>query len=226
MNRLIFPENLKGNVTAFFTGKSPGADREDIGRILKVGIGAFFLPIQKHTDRVIVLESFREPAIADAVITRQEGVLVGVQVADCVPVLLYDRRKEVIGAVHAGWRGTSAGILKNALAAMMDRFRCDAGDVLVAIGPSIRACSYEVGYDVVRAVRHATGEGDYVLLKGERYSIDLAAANRYQAIAMGVPEASVWVSGECTFCNPDKFFSYRYAKGSTGRQGGFIGKMG
>jgi purine-nucleoside/S-methyl-5'-thioadenosine phosphorylase / adenosine deaminase len=226
MNRLIFPENLKGHVTAFFTGKKPGVDKRDITGILKIGEAAVYLPIQKHTDKVIVLESSREPLIADAVITREAGVLIGVQVADCVPVLVYDRRKEVIGAVHAGWRGTSEGILKNTLSTMMDRFMCRAEDILLAIGPSIKSCCYEVGFDVVRAVSRATGEGDYLVLKGERYCLDLPTANKYQAMSVGVPESGIWISGECTFCNPDKYFSYRFAKGSTGRQGGFIGKIG
>jgi purine-nucleoside/S-methyl-5'-thioadenosine phosphorylase / adenosine deaminase len=226
MNRLIFPENLRGHVTAFFTGKDPGANKNDIAGILKIGQEAIYLPIQKHTDKVIVLGSSREPLIADAVITREAGVLIGVQVADCVPVLVYDRRKEVIGAVHAGWRGTSEGILKNTLRTMMEKFMCESSDILIAIGPSIKSCCYEVGYDVVHAVGHGTGEGEYLLHKGERYCLDLPTANKYQAMSVGVPEAGIWLSGECTFCNPDKFFSYRYAKGSTGRQGGFIGKIG
>ena len=225
MNRLIFPENLKSHVTAFFTGKSPGADTRDMAEILKIGAGDFYLPMQRHTDKVLVLESSREPGIGDAVITREAGVLIGVQVADCVPLLLYDPKKDVVGAVHAGWRGTAAGILKNSLRVMEERFRCDPGDILVAVGPSIKACCYEAGYDVVQAVERATGEGDYLVRRGEKYYLDLPKANRHQAIAMGVPEAGIWISEECTFCNPDRFFSYRYARGSTGRQGGFIGKI-
>ncbi|MEJ2684483.1 MAG: peptidoglycan editing factor PgeF [Candidatus Sulfobium sp.] len=224
MNRLVFPENLKGNVTAFFTGRKPGTDTGDIAGILKVRVASFYLPIQKHTGKVIVPGPSREPLIADAVITREAGLFIGVQVADCVPVLLYDPKRAVIGAVHAGWRGTSEGILKNTVRSMMDRFRCEAADILIAIGPGIRSCCYEVGYDVVRAVGHATGEGDYIFRKGEKYCLDLPTANKYQALSMGVPEAGIWISGECTFCNPDRYFSYRYAKGPIGRQGGFIGK--
>lgn len=226
MNSLIFAENFKGHVTALFTGKSPGADTGHIAEILKVKTRDFYLPIQKHTDKVLVLESSREPSIADAVITCEKGVFIGVQVADCVPILLYDPKKEVIGAVHAGWRGTAGGILKNTLRTMEKRFRCDARDVLIAIGPSIKSCCYEVGYDVVQAVERATGEGDYLVRKGEKYYLDLSAANRRQAISLGVAEGGIWISEECTFCSPDKFFSYRYARGSVGRQGGFIGKTG
>lgn len=225
MNRLIFPENLRGHVTAFFTGKNPGAGIKEIAVLLKFRVPAFYLPIQKHTGKVIVLESSREPVVGDAVITRETGVLIGVQVADCLPILVYDRKTDVIGAVHAGWRGTSEGILKNTLRTMMDRFRSDISDILVAIGPSIKSCCYEVGYDVVHPVSRASGDGEYVFSMGEKYYLDLPTANKLQALSMGVPEAGIWISGECTFCNPDKYFSYRYAKGPTGRQGGFIGKI-
>jgi copper oxidase (laccase) domain-containing protein len=76
---------------------------------------------------------------------------------------------------------------------------------------------------VFGAVRDACGGAPFHRKKGEKYYIDLAVANHFQALSMGVPEKNIWVSEECTFCNPEKFFSYRYALGSTGRQGGFIG---
>lgn len=216
---------MKGNVTAFFTDKNLGVNRREIARILGIEESSLYLPIQRHTDRVIVLESSREPLIADAVITRETGVLIGVQVADCVPILVYDREREIIGAVHAGWRGTSEGILKNVLRTMIDKFKSGAKNIVIAVGPSIKWCCYEVGYDVALAVGRATGEGDYLLVRGEKYYLDLPAANKYQAVSMGVPENAIWVCSDCTFCNPEKYFSYRYAKGSTGRQCGFIGKI-
>ncbi len=225
MDRLIFPENLKGHVTAFLTGKNPGANIREIGRLLNIGEGDIFMPIQKHTDKVLILDSSREPRIADAVLTADRGVLLGVQAADCVPILLYDRKKGVCGAVHAGWRGTAEGILKKTIATMGERFMCVASDILVAIGPSIRGCCYEVGDEVVRKVRLATGEGGYFREEGAKYYLDLSAANSLQAVSVGVPEEDIWISPECTFSNPDKFSSYRFAKGTTGRQGGFIGRI-
>jgi len=223
MNRLIFPEIFKGKITAFFTGKDPGAEVPDISRTLKIQRECIYLPVQKHTDKVQILGSDHEPKIADAVITTENGVLIGVRVADCVPVLLWDRARGVIGAVHAGWRGTAAGILKKTLLEMSGRFFCDPKDILVAIGPGIKWCCYGVDHDVVHAVRQATGEGDYVLEKGGKYCLDLPSANKYQAVSAGIPEPNIWISEDCTFCNPGRYFSYRYARGATGRQGGFIG---
>lgn len=225
LKRFICPDIFKGQVTAFFTGKDPGADLADIGGSLRIAPGNIYLPIQKHTDKIVLLESSREPLIADAVITREEGVLIGVRVADCVPVLFYEQERGIIGAVHAGWRGTAAGILKKAIITVAERFGGSAENILVAIGPSIKGCCYEVDHEVAEAVGRATGEGEYRLRRGEKYYLDLPSANKQQALSLGVPAPNIWVSSECTFCNPDKFFSYRFAKGTTGRQAGFIGKI-
>lgn len=222
METLIFPDIFGKHVTAFFTGKSPGADPEGISRIAAVDKQKIYLPIQKHTDRVLVLDSDLSPRIADAVVTSNKGILLGVQVADCVPVLLYDVKRNVIGVVHAGWRGTAASILKKTIETMHERFASFPDDIKIATGPSIRWCCYHVGYDVLESVTKATGNGEYHINRGEAYCLDLASANKYQAISAGINEKNIWLSDECTYCHPDKYYSYRHAKGTTGRQGGFI----
>lgn len=223
MKRCIVPEIFGSRVTAFFTGKAAGADRREISRIIQIAPDAIYLPIQKHTDKIISFDASREPRIGDAVITRAKGVLIGVQVADCVPVLVYEKEKGVVAAVHAGWRGTAAGILKKTIEVIVDRYAGSAGNIVVAIGPAIGGCCYEVGHEVVEAVARTTGKGGYQSKKGEKYHLDLPSANREQALSLGVPDSNIWVSAECTFCNPGKFYSYRFSKGSTGRQGAFIG---
>jgi len=214
---------MKAVASACFTGKNPGADLESIAEMYRTTRDNIYLPIQKHTDRVMVIGASLEPVIADAVITKQKGLLIGVQVADCVPILLCDPLKQVVGAVHAGWRGTAQAILKKTIHIFCGRFFSNPADILVAIGPSIRQCCYEVDGEVIRAVSSATGHGAYFRTKGDKFYLDLAAANQLQALTMGVPEGNVWVSAECTFCSPEKFFSYRFNKGSVGRQAGFIG---
>ncbi|MFO0752587.1 MAG: peptidoglycan editing factor PgeF [Thermodesulfovibrionales bacterium] len=221
---LVIPSLLAGQpVRGFFTTKALNGDLKAVARILSLPSSHIFLPVQKHTDRVIVVDHDLEPRVADAVVTNRAGILVGVQVADCVPLLLYDRKRHAVGAVHAGWRGTGAGILKNTVAVMAERFRSDPSDILVAVGPSIKGCCYEVGHEVVEAVRRASGEGEYYWKKGEKHHIDLPAANRLQALSLGIPPENIGVSGECTFCLPHKYYSYRFGKGATGRQCGFIG---
>ncbi len=222
METLIFPNIFGSRVKAFFTGKTPGSDLQRISELAAIGRKNIYLPIQKHTDKVLLLDSF-EPRIGDAVITDRKDVVIGIQGADCVLVLLYDRRTHATGAVHAGWRGTAAEILKKTIEAMGSRFSSSPSDIVVALGPAIRWCCYSVGYDVIEAVVKTTGAGEYFMVKGERYCLDLPAANRYQAISMGILRENIWMSDECTFCLPEKFYSYRFTKGPTGRQGGFIG---
>jgi polyphenol oxidase len=225
MDRLIYPDLMKAHCMAFFTGKFPGADLAQLGRIFGIGTDKIYMPIQKHTDKIIVIESSLSPVIADAVITKEPGILIGVQVADCVPILLYEKTKGVMGAVHAGWRGTAESILKKTVQTITDRFFCSAEDICIAIGPAIRGCCYHVDFDVFHSVSRATGAGEYFALKGGKYCLDLPKANKYQALDSGIHEENIWLSDECTFCNPDKYYSYRFAKGTTGRQGAFIGKL-
>ncbi len=221
---IVRPPLFNGpGVKGFFSTKATGVDRDVISGIAGVPASGIYMPIQQHTDKVLCIDYDMDPKIADGVITNRQGILIGVQVADCVPVLLYDKKRQVIGAVHAGWRGTAGGILKTALRAMMDRFCSSVPDILIAIGPSIKACCYEVGHEVFEAVEKESGKADYYARKGEKYFIDLPLANKHQAVSLGIPPENIWLSGECTFCHPEKYFSYRFAKGSTGRQGGFIG---
>jgi len=223
METLIFPEIFGSHVTAFFTGKLPGADLDGISKVASINKQKIYLPLQKHTDKILVLDSDLSPRIADAVITNDKGILIGIQVADCVPLLICDTKKPICGVVHAGWRGTAAEILKKTIRTMYDKFNSFPDDIMIAIGPSIRWCCYHVGYDVFESVRRATGNGYYHIQKSDAYCLDLATANKYQATSVGIPEKNIWVSDECTYCYPDRFYSYRYAKGTTGRQGGFIG---
>jgi YfiH family protein len=214
-------------IRAFFTSKHFSENHNSMREALMKEYGLegnkIYLPIQKHTNYVHILESNMGPVTADAVITDRQDVLIGIVVADCVPILIYDQNRKIIGAVHAGWKGTAGGILEKTFRLMMERFKSRPVDVLVSIGPSIKKCSYEVDAHVKEAVEGKTGQGNYIDPEGDKYMLDLAEANRIQALNSGVPEKNIWKSEECTFCNPDIYYSYRYAKETIGRQGGFIG---
>jgi hypothetical protein len=225
MHRVIVPDNLKHGITAFFSGKVPGSDLDQIATIAGISKTQIYLPVQKHTDKVLILDAPLERTIADAVVTGRKGILIGVQVADCVPLLLHDKKKHVMGVVHAGWRGTALSILKKTLDVMKRRFLCEPRDIIMAIGPSIRGCCYAVGPEVSEAVTHASGKGSYSRMKDGKHCIDLALANRQQALCAAISASNIWICEECTFCNPDRYFSYRYAKGAAGRQAAFIGML-
>jgi YfiH family protein len=153
----------------------------------------------------------------DALITRVPGVTVSVRTADCYPILLADTRQRVVAAVHAGWRGTHARIVEKTI----EQMASDPRDVIAAIGPGIGACCYFVGDEVAQlfGLDHAG-------------KIDLAAANRQQLLAMGVPDAQISVQGDCTFCCTEadapfpsafRYFSFRREKDEAGRMISFIG---
>ena len=218
---VIEPGIFKGlPVKAVFTTKSFPTEEGLLKAQLKAE--AVYLPIQKHTDKVLVIEYDLKPKIADAVVTNRIGLAIGIRVADCVPILLYDVRKKVAGAVHAGWRGTAGGIIRKTITMFRQRYNSAPEDVIVAVGPSIKGSCYVVGHEVANAVTEATGEGEYVSMRGENLYVDLPAANRLQALNEGVTAENIWISNECTHCLPDKFHSYRFAKGTAGRQYGII----
>ena len=223
MNNIIFPEIFDKSVKAFFTKKLLGVNTEEICRIFAVKKEDIYLPVQKHTDNVQVIGSALEAQVADSLLTKRKGILIGVQVADCVPVLLHDSKRLLAGAVHAGWKGTASQIIKKTIILMMDEFGSFPEDIKIAIGPSIRWSCYQVSMDVKEIICEATGEGDYYLNKDGRYYVDLASANRCQAMSIGIPDGNIWVSRECTYCNPQDYHSYRYEKTYNGAQGGFIG---
>jgi YfiH family protein len=147
----------------------------------------------------------------DALITDRPGVALSIRTADCFPILLADPEHRAVAAIHAGWRGTEQGIVGRTLDAMRSHFDTSPARVAVAIGPGIGACCYEVGEDV--ALRFGfRGAG----------RIDLAAVNREQLIRAGVPPSRIDTLGHCTFCEPERFFSYRRDREQAGRMISFI----
>lgn len=212
---------------AFFTGKTTGIEPYRLFSIIGESV-SLYMPRQLHTNNVIVIKKGEEnahalPEVGDAVVTNIQGLLIGVQTADCVPIVLYDRSAKVVAAIHAGWRGTAQGILKSSIEAMKTQFTSLPEAILAAIGPAIGPCCYEVGQEVISAVTGATGEGDYVTSNGDKWFVDLQKANFYQALASGISGENIWLSTHCTGCMPDLYHSYRKTKGTSGRQGAFIG---
>ena len=147
----------------------------------------------------------------DALVTRVPGVAVSVRTADCFPILLADPETRAVAAIHAGWRGTAAGIVTSALARMRSEFGTGPGNVYAAIGPGIGRCCYEVGLDVARqfGLREAG-------------NLDLAVENKIQLIAAGLQPDRIELVGGCTFCHPAQFFSWRRDQDRAGRMISFI----
>jgi YfiH family protein len=181
---------------------------------------------QVHSADVIVADSPRLPETpplqADAILTAQPGLTLLMRFADCVPILLYDPVRSAAGIVHAGWLGTVRAAVRAAVETMQAAFGSRPADVLAAIGPSIGPDHYEVGADVIHAVRNSFGADASALLpmRDGRTYFDLWAANRLLLEGAGVKY--IEVSGLCTACHVDDWFSHRAEKGRTGRFGAMI----
>jgi YfiH family protein len=166
----------------------------------------------------------------DGLITDAPGVMLAVGTADCVPVLVVDVEKRVVGAFHAGWRGTVAGITEKGVAMMRREFGSRVEDLRAAVGPGIGACCYSVGEEV-RAEFGARFDYAEELFRvgGEsKLYVDLWEANRRQLLTAGLGAAQIVVVGECTACARDargdrKYFSHRAERGVAGRMLSAVG---
>jgi polyphenol oxidase len=205
---------------------------------------------QIHSDIIRFVDSPAEKQLAgDGLITATPGLLLGIQAADCLPIMLVDPRHRAVGVFHAGWRGTLKRIVEKGVGEMRRRFGSRPQDLKAAIGPSIQDCCYEVGAEVrekfesqfaytakvFREVEEsdpvrekypmlfltARAPGHSVLPK--KIFLDLVEANRQQLLATGVPAKSIKASPLCTNCHTDLLFSYRAEKGKTGRMMGVVG---
>ena len=186
----------------------------------------------------------------DALITRERGILLTIQTADCIPILLTDTKNRAVAAIHSGWRGTLARIAAKALGRMQMEFGTKPKDVIAALGPGIGRCCYEVGEEVAKEFAAqfpearewfdgpfdalAAGESDpnwlpWLTMKPPghappplRVQLDLIAANRAILAAAGIAPKNISSSGHCTACRTDLFFSYRRER-ATGRMMAAIG---
>lgn len=200
--------------------------------------------------RATAADAKRErPWRADGLITDEPGLLLGIQTADCIPVLLADRKRRVVGAFHAGWRGTVKRIVESGVGRMRLEYGCRPEDMVAAIGPGVGACCYAVGEEVLsefesqfayaRELFHEVYSTDAVRNKypmlfltqrapghspiGPSLHLDLVEANRRQLLAAGLKARAIHVVGGCTSCQTEMFFSHRASQGHAGRMMAVIG---
>ena len=208
---------------------------------------------QIHSGLVHILKSKdripENPLRGDGLITSHKNVLLGIQIADCVPVLVVDAKRGAVGAFHAGWRGTVKRIVERGVGSMRAVFGSRGEDLQAAIGPCIHACCYAIGDEVIEEFESQfTYSNDlfseiydrdpikekYPLLFltarapghsniGPQKHLDLVEANRRQLLDAGVPSDRIWAAEECTSCRTDLLFSHRAEAGYTGRMIGVVG---
>jgi YfiH family protein len=234
------PDNVTANRGLFVSAATGG--KEILGMVT-------LRQIHSSLIRRVAADDINTSLKGDGLLTDQPGVLLGIQTADCIPVLVADRKNRAVAAFHAGWRGTLARIVENGVGRMRLEFGSKPENLIASIGPGIGQCCYSVGdevreqfesqfpyapelfrevydsdpvkekYPMLFLTARAPGHSEL----GPGMHLDLVEANRRQLLAAGLKKGSIFVTGQCTGCNTDRFFSHRMEQGFTGRMMSVIG---
>ena len=183
----------------------------------------FIVANQTHSDHIKIIDkpvtrgwesSLDAIEDCDALITNLPHMVLTILTADCVPILLYDPVQKIVAAVHAGWKGSKAQIVKKTVKKMIQKFGSNASDIKAGIAPSIGACCYEVGKEVAE---HFFDTPHACKQKEEKYMLDLPHVNKQQLLDTGLKEEHIEMSHICTSCEVKHYFSYRKEQGCSGR---------
>jgi YfiH family protein len=198
-------ENVRKNREVFYGG-------------LGIGLHELAIPDQVHGSAVVCARQAGSYSGTDGLITTASRVFLCVTVADCVPLLMVDPVARAVAAVHAGWRGTVAGIAALAVARLQDECAAVPGRIVAYLGPSAGICCYRVSEDLASRF-----DGRFVYRDETRVLVDLKMANRHQLIESGVRPENIETSPHCTISEPALFHSYRRDKDRSGRLMAVIG---
>ena len=260
LSRVFCDDDAQGELNLGFTAPHGQAmdDRETVAqnrRLLAEAItGDAATPLvalrQIHSNLVVLADaSLEQPRKADGLMTDEPGLLIGIQTADCIPILVADRKRRVVAAFHAGWRGTVKRIVESGIGRMRLAFGSRPEDLTAAIGPGIGPCCYSVGEEVLssfesqfayaRELFSEVYDSDPIRTRypmlfltqsapghsniGPSLHLNLAEANRRQLLAAGLKPRAIHFVGGCTSCRPELFFSHRASEGRTGRMMSVIG---
>lgn len=186
---------------------------------LGIGVEHLAIPKQVHGGNVIRVFKPGKYEGCDALTTSEKKVYLSINVADCLPIFIYDPGYVAVAAVHAGWRGCIERIVEKTISAMVEEFDSDPPMLRVFIGPSARVCCYEVGNDVASQF-----DERFLFRKNTpRPHLDMLAFTQHLLATSGVQQSHIEVSPYCTICTPNLFHSYRRDREKSGRMVGIIG---
>jgi len=258
VSRVYCAEDAPGELNLGFTAEDAceavAANRRLLAQAITGDSSTPLIALKQFHSNLVVrttaADALRErPRRADGQITSELGILLAVQTADCIPVIVADRKRRVVGAFHAGWRGTVKRIAEIGVGRMRLEFGSQPEDLIAAIGPGNRVCCYAVGEEVLsefesqfrygRELFREVYDADVVRQKypmlfltqrapghspiGPSLHVDLIEANRRQLLDAGLKPESIEVVGGCTQCHPQYFYSHRGSRGHTGRMMAVVG---
>ena len=211
-----FSENISPDVNAVFSLNPSQYSRKEITRKLDYNAKDLAIPEQVHST---VVEFARFPGMypaADGLVTTNSNILLTLKVADCVPVYLYEPRKNMIGLVHSGWRGTVGKIVPNAIQ-LMQKNGAETGEIRCFLGPAIGICCYEVGVEVA----HKFDDEAKMKLEDRKWKVGLHDQISLQLASSGISEENIQTSDMCTYESRD-CHSYRRDGDNVGRMFAFM----
>jgi YfiH family protein len=258
MSQVYCPEDAPGELNLGFTEADDHAivarNRGLFAEAITGDPGIPLVTLRQIHSNVLVIAGGKDvnrerPWKGDGLMTDETGILLGIQTADCIPVLVADRKRRVVAAFHAGWRGTVQRIVESGIGRMRVEFGCKPEDLIAAIGPGVGACCYAVGEELYSSFESQFTYGrelfcevydtDSVRTKypmlfltqrapghspiGPNLHLNLVEANRRQLLAAGVKPRAIKQVGGCTSCQRDLFFSHRASRGYAGRMLSVIG---
>lgn len=211
-------ERVSRNRSRYFDAIAPSGSAASCGLVT---LKQMHSSITRRVGRADVAE--RASMWGDGLMTDEPGVLLGIQTADCLPVLIADTKRRAVAAFHAGWRGTLKGVVEQGVGSMREEFGSDPKDLMAAIGPGIGSCCFAVGAEVRKLFAARFSYAEELFIAGEALRMDLVEANRRQLLAAGLSPETIFAMRECTSCRTDRYFSYRAEGGKTGRMMAVIG---
>jgi YfiH family protein len=229
----VSQDEYAGLNMSFSEGDEESNVLQNWGRLadaFSIPLEQFLVVNQVHSDGIFVIKPHgnyflsRAELNYDAIVTNRTGLAICIKTADCVPIFIVDKVKKVIAVVHAGWRSSALRICDKVIRLLQEKYSSSPQDILAAIGPSIGKCCYEVDSIVADSFRRQKNNELFLFpaAGANKWMLDLAEANRQQILDCGVPEKNIEMSGFCTMCNQDIFFSHRWSGGTTGRQINFM----
>ncbi|MCI0530481.1 MAG: polyphenol oxidase family protein [candidate division Zixibacteria bacterium] len=163
---------------------------------------------QVHSNRTLIVDGGEQKESEvpghDAIFTNRRDIYIAITVADCLPIFAYDGKNQIAGLIHAGWRGTFLGIAARAIREASSTLGFAASRAKFVLGPCIQSCCFKVSSDVATLFRD-----EHVASRTGSAFVDIPSVNRSQILQAGARPENIHVVPECTYCNPERFYSYR-----------------
>lgn len=219
----VFYSTLIPELEHFFTTRDINVDeyQNTVCDYLQIDNNNLINPTQTHSSNIDFAKEGKNnyPDTDSLILTNfEQGIYL--RFADCTPVILYDKKANIGAIAHAGWRGTVNSIVPKTVKKMLDYTKSDIKEIYAVIGPAIGQCCYQVGEEVINAVKLSVKNTDGLITK-DRF-LDLKKVNKQQLTETGVPTENIDVCDFCTACNNDLFYSYRKENGTDKRHNAVI----